>query len=778
MRRETDPSWMLLCSETILPQLEALMREGEAARVMGDIENVHRMRVASRRLRAALRVFEGCFPPKRFKAWRSRVRDITRSLGEARDADVQIEFLEGFLADLDGPGSSGVGMVLEMKRARRRELQADLAQTLDGLESDASVTEMRSAVELGRQKAWDAGARGVGSAFTFEKAAQEVRARIEELAGLEACVRREEAVAEHHSMRIAGKRLRYALEIFSPLFEDRLKDELAAMKRLQDLLGEMHDCDVWASDLKEMLEGSRRGKLAVLGSFRPQEVEPGLRLLSEDRRQQRGRLYREFVLHWEDLSRRGFLDSLQRRMEGAAGDMPDLTSKAIEALLADPGIKVALLGDVHGNAHALRAVLRDAEARGARIVVNTGDFLGYGADPEEVVRSLRAKPSINIIGNYDLKVFRVHERGRGEGGDPDKALAFEWAYDHISPSSREWLASLPREVRLEIGGRKVLLVHGSPDSMDEHIGPGTPERRLREIASSSKADLILFGHSHQAMSRKVEGTRFLNPGSVGRQDDGDPRASYALLRIKPFMARIHRVEYDAEQAAARMRLEGLPESFAQMILQGRSYDRIVGMGRKGALTGEEALERVRRISCSYLGGDPHSEQVARLAGDLFDCLAEEMGLVQADRSLLIAASLLHDVGWVEGRKGHHKASQRIILEEEGLPFERRERAMVSCIARYHRKALPDKKHAHYSSLAKKDRRRVARLSALLRTADALDCTHGSLVRSLRCELLPGKIVIRCSATADLCAEEAEARKKGDLLEKVLGRELEVLGDVS
>lgn len=778
MRHELDPSWWLLCANAILPQLEALSREARGVMAQEDVENVHRMRVASRRIRAALDIFEECFPPKAFKAWRKEVRGVTRALGEARDVDVQIEFLRDHLAMLPASGSPGVELALAIKRERRQDLQAELLEALRSLKDRGTISAMEERILQGRKEALAAGVREVRTPFAFASAAREVRGRVEGLVELEPFVHQEAAVAEHHAMRIAGKRLRYTLEVFRPLFDDGLKDELATMKRLQDLLGELHDCDVWATDLGSMLRDLGGGKLDAVKGTPPRKIGPGLRLLLEDRQRRRRQVYHELESFWDEMSERGFLDSLLRRVESAAGDVPDLTSKAIGALIADPGATVAVLGDVHGNARALRAVLEDAEGRGAKVLINTGDLLGYGAEPEEVVGIVRSRPSINVIGNYDLKVFRVHEREVGKEGTGNKLNALDWAYEHISPSSREWLLSLPRELRLDIGGRRLLIVHGSPDSMDERIGPDTPEARLEEIAASAKADLIIFGHSHQALSRKATGTRFLNPGSVGRQDDGDPRASYALLRLKPFRATVRRVGYDVEAAAEGVRREGLPEAFAQMILQGRSYEWVSGERMQDRPSDrQESLQRSREVSRSYLGEDAHTEQVVRLATYLFECLRVELGLDDEDRSLLICSALLHDVGWVEGRKGHHKASLRIILEEEGLPFDPRERAIVGLVARYHRKALPSKRHAHYSTLGREDRRRVTKLSAILRTADALDCTHGGKVRSLRCELAPDRIIIHCIAIGDLEMEERDALRKGDLIRKVLGRDLEILRDV-
>src|SRR5271169_3437998 len=75
------------------PLLDAFVKEIEGVRSSEDIEYIHRMRVASRRLRAALPLFEPCFPAKEYRLWMSELRKITRSLGDARDTDVQIDFL-------------------------------------------------------------------------------------------------------------------------------------------------------------------------------------------------------------------------------------------------------------------------------------------------------------------------------------------------------------------------------------------------------------------------------------------------------------------------------------------------------------------------------------------------------------------------------------------------------------------------------------------------------------------------------------------------------------
>ncbi len=243
-------------------------------------------------------------------------------------------------------------------------------------------------------------------------------------------------------------------------------------------------------------------------------------------------------------------------------------------------MKVALIGDVHANLPALEAVLAHAGQQGVEAVWNVGDFLGYGVFPDEVVRRLRRERALSIVGNYDLKVLKFKRKRTKwrKSKHPLKFLAFEWTHAHLSKESRHYLHSLPRELRLQVEGTRVLLTHGSPASNKEPLYCGTSEDRLHELAQMAQADLILCGHSHQPFTREVQGVWFVNSGSVGRPDDGDPRPCYALLDLALDRLQVshHRLEYDVERAAAATRDYGLPEAFAQMVLQGLALDAVLG----------------------------------------------------------------------------------------------------------------------------------------------------------------------------------------------------------
>lgn len=242
-------------------------------------------------------------------------------------------------------------------------------------------------------------------------------------------------------------------------------------------------------------------------------------------------------------------------------------------------MKVALIGDVHANLPALETVLACVHEVGVQEIWHVGDFVGYGAFPDEVVQQLQREDVLSIVGNYDLKVLKFKKKRDKwlKSKQPEKYLAFKWAYENLSKKSRSYLRSLPQEIRMEVADKRILLTHGSPASNEEHLTPDTPEARLGELAKMADVDVIICGHSHQPFTRQIDGVWFINTGSVGRPDDGDPRAAYAILHIGPGLLQVRhcRVEYDVARAVAAIREHELPESFAQMMLQGRNLDAVL-----------------------------------------------------------------------------------------------------------------------------------------------------------------------------------------------------------
>lgn len=174
-------------------------------------------------------------------------------------------------------------------------------------------------------------------------------------------------------------------------------------------------------------------------------------------------------------------------------------------------------------------------------------------------------------------------------------------------------------------------------------------------------------------------------------------------------------------------------------------------------------------TCEY---DPqHANQVRKLALRLFDELQNMHDLGKTERFWLECASILHDIGWIQGGQGHHKASIRIILATPLLKFKNKERLIIGSIARYHRGALPKKKHDHYATLDTSERKKVVTLSSFLRVAEALDHSHQQLISDVKCKVSSKTITIRCKVKSIPTQEIIPFQEKSDLFQKIFDRRL-------
>jgi exopolyphosphatase/guanosine-5'-triphosphate,3'-diphosphate pyrophosphatase len=169
----------------------------------------------------------------------------------------------------------------------------------------------------------------------------------------------------------------------------------------------------------------------------------------------------------------------------------------------------------------------------------------------------------------------------------------------------------------------------------------------------------------------------------------------------------------------------------------------------------------------------HAEQVCRLALQLFDELRDSLGLAEADRSLLEAAALLHDVGYHISYEQHHKHSYHLISHAALPGFGAGERRIIAAVARYHSGSLPKAKHEAMQGLDIDDQRLVARLAALLRTADGLDRSHGQRVTEVAAEVRKGRLTLSITGRAPLDVEVHAGERKADLLARVSGRDVAV-----
>ena len=240
--------------------------------------------------------------------------------------------------------------------------------------------------------------------------------------------------------------------------------------------------------------------------------------------------------------------------------------------------KLAIFSDIHANLPAMGEVashIRDNDYDG---VYCLGDLGGYSSEPNEVRELVQYLGCPTVLGNCD----------EGVGFDKDSCgcnyvkpfdiqmsdVSFFWTRDHTTDANKAWLRALPREIHLDVGGRRVLLCHGSPASTTEYLFETRSEPYLQKFTAGGRndahADVIVFGHTHVPYHRVVDSVHFVNTGSVGRPKDGDPRAGYCVLTIDGgrVTAEQVRLEYDVEAACSRLIAAGLPPYFADYLRLG------------------------------------------------------------------------------------------------------------------------------------------------------------------------------------------------------------------
>jgi len=245
-------------------------------------------------------------------------------------------------------------------------------------------------------------------------------------------------------------------------------------------------------------------------------------------------------------------------------------------------VRSLVISDLHSNAEALRAVINRMRRKKFHRVICLGDFVGYGAQPNQVLDTMRTWKArkLYIRGNHD-RVVAGHEDG--EQFNNAAKIAALWTREHLSAPNRRFLEKLPLG---PIEDQDVLVCHGAPHNEDEYV---FHDGHAREIFEGTNAPVILFGHTHLpvifAMDRRhrvfggvVTGEtifrldpqyRYLiNPGSVGQPRDRNPAASFALFDSDRMSVQFFRVVYDVAKTQAAIIKAGLPPILAQRLEYG------------------------------------------------------------------------------------------------------------------------------------------------------------------------------------------------------------------
>jgi len=296
-------------AKIIQRHLAAMAAEVEGVRAAEDIECIHRMRVATRRMRTALTLFSDCFPKQDYKKIQKDVRKVTRALGEARDLDVQLEVIEAALEEFPDPVfQPGIKRLKLRLTQRRAEVQQHVDAAMDKMLADQLIE---------RLEAWAAPLLEQSKSVylytpaLYQLAFRGIQVRIDELLSHVPYITDPKNVQELHAMRISAKRLRYAMETFEELYGGQLKPYITTARKLQDQLGAIHDLDVWIVMIPQFIEEERARIVGYFGNVRPlRRLLPGLEAFRQSRIALREAGYANFLKEWAKIEEEQTWDKL------------------------------------------------------------------------------------------------------------------------------------------------------------------------------------------------------------------------------------------------------------------------------------------------------------------------------------------------------------------------------------------------------------------------------------------------------------------------------------
>ncbi|GAB4290416.1 MAG: hypothetical protein Kow0098_09020 [Ignavibacteriaceae bacterium] len=316
-------------------QFRKIVSQSEGVIKRKDIEYLHRMRVASRKMLNLLITFRNCLPASKQKLWTEQVKSLARSLGKARDTDVQILFLKDFDSHLQSEQLHAGVQRFRLRLEQKRDLQqAKIIKAIDKFtrsdflrKGSVSIRKKVKGKRLIRKYLSDIG--------FIDIVLSAVRRRISSVLSFNPVILDPENKKELHEFRKVNKLLRYTLETFRPVFGDRLNLFSVKLDEIHESVGLIHDCDVWVEDVQSFIEEEKQRVIAFYGSDSPfNDLLPGLEYLRKEREKLRKAEFEKFRENWIQLNRINFWGELLKtlrefRAEVVSGNLSAHASKPI-----------------------------------------------------------------------------------------------------------------------------------------------------------------------------------------------------------------------------------------------------------------------------------------------------------------------------------------------------------------------------------------------------------------------------------------------------------------
>jgi CHAD domain-containing protein len=278
----------------------------------GNIEFLHHTRVMSRRIRNTISVFAPYIGKKTSKKWISSLKKLTKSLTRVRDLDVQINFLESELAKItEQKHLTGLQRLLLRKQQKRAKKQNNVREAILDFEKEKTLSGIHDFI-----------ANNPYDPENFSTPNTLQRIGLDEIDKLtKICfsyvpfITSPDQIEALHSLRIAIKNLRYTSELFLPLFP-ALDAHISILKKFQDDLGEIHDCDVWVIDLETFMEEEKQRISDFYGQSGPFNfIKPGIIFLIDDIKNRKRDVHEKFITRWNEQFQNQFWSNLRMIFE-------------------------------------------------------------------------------------------------------------------------------------------------------------------------------------------------------------------------------------------------------------------------------------------------------------------------------------------------------------------------------------------------------------------------------------------------------------------------------
>lgn len=861
-------------AETILRlRLDAVAsRLDRAAADPANPDEIHQLRVATRRAAAAMDSLRPALRDKPARRVRKQLKRIRRAAGAARDIDVHHALLTKLrrkAPDEQKPVIDHLLRALELRRAPATQTLADAAERHPAKElrrarkallrfddpPEAGPTMLEAAREALAALAADAHAKGSDDLSDPERL---------------------------HELRIAGKRLRYAMEVFACCFPPAFRELLyPRLEEAQEALGAVNDCQQMVSRLEAALHEIESDPAPDDRGPPRAQLRAGLSALLSQFRRQRDDRAAGFAEWWGAFVHDGFFERLFDTIGAPAPTTtlapppapvnapttprPAPVHAPAAAPIAAPELlharangsqpredRAMRLAAIDVGTNSIRLLIAETYADGSyRILDDEKEVtrLGRGLattgalEPTAMQQSALAIARMKSIAEgYNATTIRivgtcaVREATNGDdflqmirdrAGMAMEVLSAtdEAKLSHMSAAHAFDLRAVPAVVA-DIGGGSTELILTSGGVIEriytlplgavrltEQFGgadAAVHERwdELREWIKGSVRSVVEDPPFTPQMLIGAGGTfESLAKIAIQREHGAKSGASGATPTVRGYDLKRKDVKRMMEWLRAmplrdRAKVPGLSPQRAEIIVAGAAIiiavmkrldvDRLrvhdggirdgllltmlaeLGRGESDGDGPRGRTKSVRQFAASCNYERRHCYHVTRLALQVFDQLASrrsgqpESWMEPSSRTLLEAASILHDVGYHINYDKHHLHSYHLIVHADLAGFSRREIELIANIARYHRGPEPKSTHPAYAALSKADRELVRKLSGILRLADGLDRTHMQNVRAVELAFAPDEVTLGLDAERDPAVDVWGSERKSQLFVEEFG----------